>query len=94
MPFGFSSFAAAASHYEQLESTGLLLGLVTQSLAPLLEAQRGKDVNGGYGLVERVGQQRRLDDSGQILGFEVLGFEGMSFHSWVCNYFPDQVYEL
>ncbi|MBL8216011.1 MAG: hypothetical protein JNK87_35135 [Bryobacterales bacterium] len=28
---------------------------------------------------------------GEILGFEPLGFYAMSFHSWLCGYFPEKV---
>lgn len=67
----------------------VLLGIgLHTSLTPLLNEQRNRDVNHGYDLIERIGQRQRLS-AGKVLGFEPLGFYAMSFHSWLCNYFPD-----
>ena len=91
MPFGFSSFVIASAFYEQFAPPTLLLGIgLHASLVPLLNEQRRRDINNGYGLIERIGQRQTLRP-GQVLGFEPLGFEAMSFHSWICNYFPESV---
>lgn len=89
MPFGFSSFQNAIAAHTPPQ---LLLGIVLHtSLLPSLRRQRDRDINRGYGLLERVGEHQPLAGGGIVLGFEPLGFEAMSFHSWLCNYFPDNV---
>ena len=91
MPFGFSSFAIASAFHEQMTAPTLLVGIgLHSSLLPSLEAQRSQDVNNGYGLMERI-EQRQTLRQGEILGFEPLGFYAMSFHSWLCGYFPEKV---
>lgn len=91
MPFGFSSFAVASAFYERFAPPVLLVGIgLHTSLVPLLKDQRTRDINKGYGLIERIGQHQCLSP-GEVLGFEPLGFEAMSFHSWICNDFPDSV---
>jgi len=91
MPFGLSSFAIASELHAQINPLALLLGIgLHASLAPLLYEQRDRDINRGFGLIDRIEQNQRLSP-GRILGFEPLGFHAMSFHSWICNYFPDKV---
>jgi hypothetical protein len=94
MPFGFSSFAVAFAYYEQFGPPLQLLGIgLHGTLLSSLEQQRGEDVNQGYGLIERIGQGRRIRP-GSILGFEPLGFQAMSFHSWLCSLSQDKVSEV
>ena len=38
-----------------------------------------------FGVYESLKQRKSLESNGQILGFEVLGSEHGSFHSWLCN---------
>ena len=39
----------------------------------------------GYGVYEHLKQEKSLERGGEILGFEVLGNDYGSFHSWLCN---------
>jgi len=34
-----------------------------------------------------------LDSSGEVLGFEPLGFEATKFHSWLCHNSPVDAFE-
>jgi len=68
-----------------------LLGIgLDPSLLPSLEAQRDDDINHGYGLMERVELKQPLERGGKALGYEPLGFEGTSFHSWLCHNVPEE----
>jgi hypothetical protein len=66
------------------------IGLHT-SLLESFKSQQSKDVNNGLGLVELVEEKRPLAEGGVPLGYEPLGFEGTSFHSWLCHYAPNEV---
>jgi len=64
----------------------MLVGIgLHQSLLESLYAQRNDDVNQGYGLLERVELQNPLAELGEPLGFELLGYSGTKFHSWLCH---------
>jgi hypothetical protein len=66
-----------------------LLGIgLDPMLVSSLQAQRNDDVNSGYGLLERVELRVPLASSGEVLGFEPLGFEATKFHSWLCHNAP------
>jgi len=43
------------------------------------------DVDHGYGLVERVDANIPVVGGGEVLGYELLEFEGTKFHSWLCH---------
>lgn len=76
---------------EPVVAPALLVGIgLHASLLSWVNEQLDRDINHGYGLVERVEQGLPLSP-GNVLGFEPLGFEATSFHSWLCNYFPDCV---
>lgn len=38
-----------------------------------------------YGVYRLLKQEKSLESGGEILGFEVLGTDYNSFHSWLCN---------
>ena len=62
-------------------------------LLPSLEAQRNDDINHGCGLMERVELKRPLEAGGDALGYEPLGFEATSFHSWLCHNAPEEAWK-
>lgn len=68
------------------------IGLHT-SLLDSFESQLEKDVNRGSGLLELVREKRPPAEGGAVLGFEPLGFEATTFHSWLCHYAPDEVFK-
>jgi hypothetical protein len=68
------------------------IGLHT-SLIHSFGSQLVKDVNRGIGLLEIVNENRPLAEGGKALGFEPLGFEATSFHSWLCHRAPDEAYK-
>ena len=69
------------------------IGLHT-SLLPSFYRQLEKDMNRGYGLVDRVDRKDLLADGGSLLGFEPLGYEAVHFHTWLCNSTPDETEKL
>jgi hypothetical protein len=64
-----------------------------KSLLASFEVQLKKDVNEGFGLVELVRAMLPPVAGGKPLGFELLGFSGTKFHSWLCHYAPKEVDE-
>ena len=62
------------------------------SLIESFKSQLAKDMNNGYSLAELVDEKRPLAEGGVPLGYEPLGFEGTSFHSWLCHYAPNEAY--
>ncbi len=44
-----------------------------------------KEEDEEYGVYRLLKQEKKLESGGEILGFEVLGNEYNSFHSWLCN---------
>jgi hypothetical protein len=69
------------------------IGLHT-SLLPSFYGQLAKDMNRGYGLVDRVDRKDLLADGGSLLGYEPLGYEAVHFHSWLCHSAPDEAEKL
>lgn len=63
------------------------------SLLESFESQLSKDVNKGLGLAELVSEKRPFAEGGTLLGFEPLGYEATKFHSWLCHYAPNKMYE-
>lgn len=64
----------------------LLVGIgLHTSLLPSLYGQLEKDVNRGYGLLERIERKEPLAAGGIVLGYEPLGYEATKFHSWLCH---------
>jgi hypothetical protein len=68
------------------------IGLHT-SVLDSFESQLEKDINLGSGLLELVREKRSPAEGGKVLGFEPLGFEATTFHSWLCHYAPDEVFK-
>lgn len=92
----FPSLPVAEAFYRECTDKRqvVLLGIgLNRTLLPSLYAQRNDDVNRGYGLLERVELQMPLDPGGKPLGFELLGFEGTKFHSWLCHNAPLEAFE-
>jgi hypothetical protein len=87
----FPSLFVARAFYRQCrdENEVLLLGIgLERSLIPSFRAQLQDDPNGGYGLKERLEANVPLEAGGETLGYEPLGYEGTSFHSWLCHNAP------
>lgn len=64
-------------------------GLHTSLLASFHE-QLGKESNRGYGLLDRVERKEQLAGGGDFLGYEPLGYDATSFHTWLCHSMPDE----
>ena len=74
--------------------TIVLVGIgLHPSLLPSVYAQRDKDVNHGYGLLERLEMKAPLAPGGEVLGYEPLGYDGTQFHSWLCHDAPKEASE-
>lgn len=75
------------------------LYLIEAGLPAYLEADnwRGStpDINNEGGIEKRISQQVPILSSGEVLGYEVLGFELNNFStSWLCNYIHRDMFEL
>jgi hypothetical protein len=84
----FPSLSVAQQFYENSTDKPqvMLVGIgLHPTLLRSLLSQRSADVNNGYGLLERVELGNRLDETGTSLGFELLGYSGTHFHSWLCH---------
>lgn len=93
-PDAFASLDAAREFMRRFApaSEALLIGLgLHRSLLPSMHEQRDNDTNRGYPILERVEQGSALASGGRILGYEALGFDGCSFHTWLCNVSPEEV---
>lgn len=64
-----------------------------KSLLDSFGSQLVKDANRGLGLLEVVNEKRPPADGGSPLGFEPLGFDATTFHSWLCHNAPDEAYK-
>jgi hypothetical protein len=87
----FPSLPVAQEFYRRCADKTLvvLLGIgLESSLVPSLHAQVHDEVNRGYGLVERVNARNPIENGGDVLGYEPLGYDGMKFHSWLCHNAP------
>jgi hypothetical protein len=91
----FPSLLVAQEFYQCADRAATaLLGIgLERSLLPSFYAQRGDDINNGYGLTERVEAKQPLARGGQPLGFEPLGFEATKFHTWLCHDAPREASE-
>ena len=58
------------------------------------KAQLSDDANHGYGLIERVQANIPVERGGEVLGYELLGFESTKFHSGLCPNTPTDAYQL
>jgi hypothetical protein len=61
------------------------IGLLPQLATLLLREEKPPDNHGTPGIYEAIGQGISLEPGGEVLGFEVLGYEWGGFHSWLCN---------
>ena len=94
-PFGFSSLEDAQG-FRRLSSDASLIVVgigLHDSLIGSFKSQIEKESNKGLGLLERLERRETLRSSGVELGFEPLGFDAMCFHSWLCNYTPEEIEE-
>lgn len=91
----FVSLSIAKTFYRACENreTVALVGIgLHPSLLTSVYAQQDKDVNRGYGLLERLELKAPLAP-GEVLGYEPLGYDGMHFHSWLCHDAPKIAWE-
>jgi hypothetical protein len=94
-PNAFSSVVLAREFYRRFVTADqpLIIGIGLQkTLLSSFHEQVVKDVNRGYGLVERVLRGQPIADGGRFLGYEPLGFEATHFHTWLCHRAPDEVH--
>ena len=61
------------------------IGLQPEHAALLLLEEKPPDNHGTPGIYEALGQNLGLESGGEVLGFEVLGYDWGAFHSWLCN---------
>jgi hypothetical protein len=61
------------------------IGLTREFANVLLQEEKPPDNHGIPGVYEALGKGLGLESGGEILGFEVLGYEWGGFHSWLCN---------
>jgi hypothetical protein len=96
LPRAFPNLSVGMEFYRccaaKLEFALVGIGL-HRSLTTSFHQQLDKDINGGYGLVERVDLDQPLAKGGRPLGYEPLGFEGTHFHSWLCHSMPKEASE-
>lgn len=94
-PIGFSSIEDAQG-FRRLSSDNavIVVGIgLHDSLIASFKRQLEKESNKGLGLLERLERRETLRRGGVELGFEPLGFNAMHFHSWLCNYAPEEIEE-
>ena len=95
-PCGFSRFEDALQFYELFgcTDTTIVVGIgLHSSLEASFKSQLEKESNRGLGLLERIERRETLGDGGVTMGYEPLGFDAMHFHSWLCNYSPEEIHE-
>jgi hypothetical protein len=95
-PFGFSSIENAQEFYKLFRCTqvAIVVGIGLHiSLLTSFKSQVDKDSNRGLGLLERLEHSEPLAVGGVTLGYEPLGFDAMHFHSWLCNFSPEEIAE-
>lgn len=72
----------------------VLLGIGLHcSLYGFLNSQTEDEANAGYDIIDRLKRGRHMAPGGCLLGYELLGFDGMSFHSWLCHPLPEEAHE-
>ena len=61
------------------------IGLESELAALLLREEKPPENHGTPGIYEALRRGLSLEVGGEVLGFEVLGYEWGGFHSWLCN---------
>ena len=61
------------------------IGLQQEFADVLLQEEKPPDNHGIPGVYQALGKGLALEGDGEVLGFEVLGYEWGGFHSWLCN---------
>lgn len=95
-PFSFSSLEVAQQFHQRFHcaDAAMIVGIgLHNSLEKSFKDQLPKESNRGLGLVERLERKEPMARDGASLGFEPLGFDAMHFHSWLCNYTPEEIEE-
>jgi hypothetical protein len=69
------------------------LGLDPALVDEFLEKEKPPEGIGADGVYEALGQKQKLETGGEFLGFDFLGFDTGSFHSWLCNLSASEVYQ-
>ena len=70
-------------HETELALVGI--GLRPEFAAFLLREEKPPENHGTPGIYEALSRGWSLEAGGEVLGFEVLGYEWGGFHSWLCN---------
>ncbi len=96
-PNAFLSLPMASEFVQRFVTSGGVdivgIGLHT-SLLPSFYGQLEKDANRGYGLLDRVDRKDLLANGGSALGYELLGYGAVHFHTWLCHDAPDEAAKL
>jgi hypothetical protein len=61
------------------------VGLQRDLVNEFLEEEKPSTGHGVPGVYEALSRGESLEAGGEVLGFEVLGYEWGGFHSWLCN---------
>jgi hypothetical protein len=95
-PFGFDNMEDAQEFHKRFLCTdvAIVVGIgLHNSLIESFNNQLEKESNRGSGLLDRIERKEALASGGITLGYEPLGFDAMHFHSWLCNYSPEEIAE-
>ncbi len=84
---GFNSVDLARQFAQQflpnsIEIILIGIGLHRELVNTFLKEEGPLGIQGTY---EALSQGKSLELGGEVMGFEVLGYEGGGFHSWLCN---------
>ncbi|RAP77228.1 hypothetical protein [Paenibacillus montanisoli] len=91
-PNVFTSLQKAREFYHKYLNQINEIKLIGIGLPPELSEYLKNDFEEGffYGIEQNICQNKILEKGGFILGFEILGYEYGTFHSYICNYLFDE----
>jgi len=97
-PHVFLSLAAAREFYQQFvnekaRSVLLGIGLPNQSVERFLADGKPAAGDATPGVYHAVNGRHTLEPDGQVVGYEILGYEYGTFHSWLCNQLEKAVHQ-
>jgi len=61
------------------------IGLRQEDASDWLVEEEPRESEGTPGIYEALSMGHALESGGEVIGFEVLGYDMGSFHSWLCN---------
>ena len=69
------------------------IGLPNQYVEQFLAEEKPAAGDGTPGVYHAVNGRHALEPDGQVLGYEILGYEYGTFHSWLCNQLEKAVHQ-